>query len=274
MDSIMSALFGTGARPTMRGDVEARGVDAQAELKLLLRGASQPKMATAVVKSDTSRQATLARTGSAADAEAAAAAQQQAALDAARARGPAAAPGPGSAAASAGGAPPSPASHRVPQWAVTTAYGVTNLASVVMIVVANKMVLFTHKFGFAITLTCLHAVFTAVGMAAMAAAGLFPRKSVPVAKTAPIAAVYVGFVVFNNLSIQLNPLGARRAHYPGRSPSATGGMAARAVASERARPGSRRSVSSPPACRRSCAGADPSAPQRPGGLSLCPSPPC
>jgi hypothetical protein len=210
MESIMSALFGGGGRPTMRarGDIEARDVDAQAEVKMLLRGASQAKVEASVVKSDTSRGGSLARAGGAADGEAAAAAAA-AALDAARARASGAAPGPGStAAASAGGAPHAPPRRGVPQWALTGAYGVTNLASVVMIVVANKMVLFTHKFGFAITLTCLHALFTAVGMAAMAAAGVFPRKAVPLSKTLPIAAVYVGFVVFNNLSIQLNPLGA------------------------------------------------------------------
>lgn len=79
-----------------------------------------------------------------------------------------------------------------------------------MIVVANKMVLYTHKFSFAITLTALHALFTAAGMAAMAAGGLFEHRQVPLARSAPIAAVYVGFIVFNNLSIQLNTVGAQR----------------------------------------------------------------
>jgi hypothetical protein len=106
---------------------------------------------------------------------------------------------------------------------LTTAYGVTNLSSVVLIVVANKMVLFTHKFAFAVTLTWLHAVFTAVGMAAMAGAGVFERKAVSWRRTAPIAAVYVGFVVLNNLSIQLNPLGepARRPGQALRAPGST-----------------------------------------------------
>lgn len=83
----------------------------------------------------------------------------------------------------------------------------TNLSSVVMIVVANKMVLFTHKFSFVVTLTLLHSLFTAVGMTAMAAAGLFQVKKMPVKSSMSVAAVYVGFIIFNNLSIQLNPLG-------------------------------------------------------------------
>ena len=116
-----------------------------------------------------------------------------------------------SAAASAGGAAASSAAaaqrRAAPHWVLTASYGLTNLSSVVMIVVANKMVLFTHRFRFAVTLTWLHAVFTTVGMAAMARCGVFERKPVPWARTAPVAAVYVGFVVLNNLSIQLNPLG-------------------------------------------------------------------
>lgn len=40
------------------------------------------------------------------------------------------------------------------------AFGITNLASVVAIVFANKLVLYTHGFGFAVTLTWLHTLFT------------------------------------------------------------------------------------------------------------------
>lgn len=40
------------------------------------------------------------------------------------------------------------------------AFGITNLTSVVAIVFANKLVLYTHGFGFAVTLTWLHTVFT------------------------------------------------------------------------------------------------------------------
>ncbi|KAF8065848.1 slc35e3 [Scenedesmus sp. PABB004] len=87
------------------------------------------------------------------------------------------------------------------------AYGVTNLSSVVAIVFANKLVLFTHGFHFAATLTWLHCIFTAAGMVGMAAAGIFEVRRVPLARSLPVATVYVGTIVLNNLSIQLNTVG-------------------------------------------------------------------
>jgi hypothetical protein len=100
-----------------------------------------------------------------------------------------------------------PAHSPSQQAMLTVIYGVTNLLSVVLIVVSNKMVLFTYKFSFVVTLTLLHSIFTAVGMAAMAGGGLFPVKKISPRHSVPVAAVYVGFIVFNNLSIQINPLG-------------------------------------------------------------------
>lgn len=41
-------------------------------------------------------------------------------------------------------------------------------------------------------------------MVAMAAAGMFQPKQLPWTKTAPVAGAYVSFIVFNNLSIQVN----------------------------------------------------------------------
>ncbi|KAF6259080.1 hypothetical protein COO60DRAFT_1053503 [Scenedesmus sp. NREL 46B-D3] len=52
-------------------------------------------------------------------------------------------------------------------------YGLTNLGSVVTIVVANKVVMSTYKFSFPVCLTWFHSVVTALGMVAMAAAGMF-----------------------------------------------------------------------------------------------------
>lgn len=86
-------------------------------------------------------------------------------------------------------------------------YGLANLGSVVSIVVANKMVLFTCRFSFVMTLTLLHSIFTALGMAAMAAAGLFEIKQIAAWHSMQLAAAYAGFIVSNTLSIQLNPLG-------------------------------------------------------------------
>uniref|UniRef100_A0A383W0N7 Sugar phosphate transporter domain-containing protein n=1 Tax=Tetradesmus obliquus TaxID=3088 RepID=A0A383W0N7_TETOB len=86
-------------------------------------------------------------------------------------------------------------------------YGLTNLGSVVTIVVANKVVMSTYKFSFPVCLTWFHAIVTALGMIAMAAAGMFQVKKLPWQKTAPVACAYVGFVIFNNLSIQVNTVG-------------------------------------------------------------------
>lgn len=85
--------------------------------------------------------------------------------------------------------------------------GLTNLSSVVTIVLANKVVMSTYKFSFPVCLTWFHSIVTALGMVAMAAAGTFQVKKLPWTKTAPVAAAYVGFVIFNNLSIQVNTVG-------------------------------------------------------------------
>jgi solute carrier family 35 protein E3 len=86
-------------------------------------------------------------------------------------------------------------------------YGMMNLVSVIAIVVANKLVLYTYNFRFAVTLTWLHTIVTACGMKGLAAAGLFQPKPTPLVKAAPIAAVYVLFIVLNNLSLQMNTVG-------------------------------------------------------------------
>jgi len=205
----MSLLFGA-PRTAKLADLE--GVEDPEALKALIDGASQQRIQTAVVKADT-RGSGVARSTSAValDAEQAQQAlekQQQALEKQQRSRTGAGAPSTGGGSAPVASSSSSTGDGGIPHWVLTTMYGLTNLSSVVMIVVANKMVLFTHKFSFAVTLTCLHALFTAVGMTTLAAAGVFEHKHVPWTRTAPIAAVYVGFVVLNNLSIQLNPLGA------------------------------------------------------------------
>eukprot|EP00877_Chromochloris_zofingiensis_P002107 jgi/Chrzof1/11898/Cz06g13290.t1 len=102
------------------------------------------------------------------------------------------------------------AQHHAPSqsgWLLPCAYGLTNLSSVVTIVLANKMVLYTYEFSFAVTLTWLHTIFTAAGMILLSTCGVFEKKTVPLMRSLPVACVYVGFIVFNNLSIQLNTVG-------------------------------------------------------------------
>jgi solute carrier family 35 protein E3 len=86
------------------------------------------------------------------------------------------------------------------------AYGLLNIVSAVLIVVANKVVLYTCRFSFPVALTWLHTIMTAVGLQLMALLGIFTIKRLPWDKTAPNAVAYVGYIVFNNISIQLNTL--------------------------------------------------------------------
>lgn len=65
----------------------------------------------------------------------------------------------------------------------------------------------TYKFGYPVCLTWFHSIITALGMLLMAGGGMFTVKKLPVSKSAPVAAAYVGFIVFNNLSIQYNTVG-------------------------------------------------------------------
>lgn len=70
-----------------------------------------------------------------------------------------------------------------------------------------QVVMTNYKFGFPVCLTWFHSIVTALGMLCMAAGGMFTVKKLPWSKSAPVAAAYVGFVVFNNLSIQYNTVG-------------------------------------------------------------------
>eukprot|EP00879_Flechtneria_rotunda_P023139 GHRR01024464.1.p1 GENE.GHRR01024464.1~~GHRR01024464.1.p1 ORF type:complete len:357 (+),score=120.74 GHRR01024464.1:99-1073(+) len=71
----------------------------------------------------------------------------------------------------------------------------------------HKVVMTSYKFSFPVCLTLFHSIVTALGMIAMAAAGVFTVKKLHWTKTMPVACAYVGFVVFNNFSIQINTVG-------------------------------------------------------------------
>ncbi|KAF8056764.1 RD21A [Scenedesmus sp. PABB004] len=86
-------------------------------------------------------------------------------------------------------------------------YGGANLVSVVLIVVANKVVLGTLGFRFPICLTWLHSAVTWAGLQAMARGGVFEPQHVPLQHSLPIAAAYTGFIAFSNISIHINTVG-------------------------------------------------------------------
>ena len=86
-------------------------------------------------------------------------------------------------------------------------YLLINILSGTGIVFANKAVFSLLHFHFIYALTFTHAVTTAAGMALFGAVGLFELKQLPVLQVLPLAAAFVGYIVFWNLSLQINPVG-------------------------------------------------------------------
>ena len=83
---------------------------------------------------------------------------------------------------------------------------IANIALSISIVLVNKSVYQHYQFP-NMTLTCLHFVCTSLGMLLCRALGFFQPKQLPLAKMAPIALTFCGFVVFTNLSLQHNTVG-------------------------------------------------------------------
>ncbi|CAL8469506.1 g9047 [Coccomyxa elongata] len=86
-------------------------------------------------------------------------------------------------------------------------YGVFNVAVGCGIVFANKAVLSVFNFKFVYALTLVHTIVTMIGMWIFAASGIFQVKRFHALQVAPLAAAFVGYVVFWNLSLQMNSVG-------------------------------------------------------------------
>ena len=81
-----------------------------------------------------------------------------------------------------------------------------NICLSIGIVIINKWI-YTH-YGFPnITMTCIHFIFTTIGLLLCQQAGIFHRKHLPVLKMLPLSLTFCGFVVFTNLSLQTNTVG-------------------------------------------------------------------
>lgn len=80
---------------------------------------------------------------------------------------------------------------------------VFNFVSSIGIVFVNKIV-FNHGFTLGISLTAFHFLVTFLGMEASRRCHLFNHKSVRISEMVPICGAFMGFVVFNNLSLQFN----------------------------------------------------------------------
>ena len=89
----------------------------------------------------------------------------------------------------------------------TVAYMALNFCASVGIINVNKLVFQQYAFKYSTLLTGIHFIFTFVGLLACNALGMFTIKLVPIRKVIPLCLAFVGFVVFNNLSLQYNSIG-------------------------------------------------------------------
>lgn len=89
---------------------------------------------------------------------------------------------------------------------MTAASMFLNFWSGVTIIWANKLA-YLSGFRWALLLTCLHFAVTYLGLEVSASFGMFERIKVPIREVIPISAVFCGFVIFNNLSLQHNDVG-------------------------------------------------------------------
>ncbi|GIL65038.1 hypothetical protein Vafri_18886 [Volvox africanus] len=86
-------------------------------------------------------------------------------------------------------------------------YMTLNIIVACGIVFANKIVFAVYRFKFVTTLTLIHTIFTWIGMMSLEHLGFFERKKFTQWDVAPLALGYVGYVVLNNLSLNLNTVG-------------------------------------------------------------------
>ena len=74
------------------------------------------------------------------------------------------------------------------------------------IVFANKSVFAVYHFHHPYALTLVHTLTTFLGMYVFAAMGMYERKSLPIRPLLSLAAAFVGYIVFWNISLQVSRL--------------------------------------------------------------------
>lgn len=73
------------------------------------------------------------------------------------------------------------------------------------IVFANKLVFEAYSFKYPIALTWAHTLATLAGSRIFARLGMFtPKTDIPVRKVLPLAVAFIGYIVLNNASLQIN----------------------------------------------------------------------
>ena len=81
-----------------------------------------------------------------------------------------------------------------------------NLCSSIIIVLLNKWI-YTY-YGFPnMSMTCIHFIFTTLGLILCQQLNMFQPKRLPVAKMLPLSLTFCGFVVLTNMSLQTNSVG-------------------------------------------------------------------
>ncbi|GLI68257.1 hypothetical protein VaNZ11_012612 [Volvox africanus] len=86
-------------------------------------------------------------------------------------------------------------------------YVVLNVFCACCIVFVNKLVFTTYRFHFVTTLTLVHTFFTWAGMLTFARLNFFTAKHLSPVAVAPLALGYVGYIILNNMSLNLNTVG-------------------------------------------------------------------
>ncbi|GLC36795.1 hypothetical protein PLESTF_001309800 [Pleodorina starrii] len=86
-------------------------------------------------------------------------------------------------------------------------YVFLNVFSACCIVFVNKLVFATYRFHFVTTLTLVHTFFTWAGMLLFARVNFFTAKHLSPVAVAPLTLGYVGYIILNNLSLNLNTVG-------------------------------------------------------------------
>jgi len=86
-------------------------------------------------------------------------------------------------------------------------YMAFNFFSSVSIITINKIVFTTYGYKFSTFLTGLHFIVTFVGLLICSSLNVFQIKYVGIRHVLPLSLSFVGFVVFNNLSLQYNSIG-------------------------------------------------------------------
>ena len=91
--------------------------------------------------------------------------------------------------------------------AKAVAYVALNIGSGTSIVFMNKLVFSVLGFSYIYALAFVHTAVTAMGMWGFGWCGVFEPRPLPLQSILPLAGSFLGYIVFWNLSLRVNPVG-------------------------------------------------------------------